>query len=72
MAEIPLAPIERIMRKTGMSKGVDRVSERAVEELRDMVESVAVELSNNAAVFAKHAGRKTINHEDVKLAKEQK
>ena len=72
MAEIPLAPIERIMRKAGMGKGVDRVSERAVEELRDELDSIASELSEKAAVYAKHAGRKTINHEDVKLALEQK
>jgi len=72
MAEIPLAPIERIMRKAGMAKGVDRVSERAVMELRDDVESMVTELSVNAAVFARHAGRKTINQEDVRLAREQK
>ncbi|MEA1924301.1 MAG: histone family protein [Candidatus Altiarchaeota archaeon] len=72
MAEIPLAPVERIMRRTGMSKGVDRVSERAVEDLRNELESLAVELSTKAAVFAKHAGRKTITPEDVKLAGEQK
>jgi len=72
MAEIPLAPIERIMRRSSMIAGIERVSGRAVEELRDEIESIAIEISRKAAIFAKHAGRKTINHEDVKLAKEQK
>ncbi|OYT27399.1 MAG: histone [Candidatus Altiarchaeales archaeon ex4484_96] len=72
MAELPLAPVERIMRKIGLSEGVDRVSERAVQELRDELESIAVELSKKSAIYSKHAGRKTITHEDVRLAREQK
>lgn len=59
------------MRKEGMAKEVDRVSERAVEELRDELEKMAEEMSRKSAVFAKHAKRKTITHEDVKLAREQ-
>ena len=72
MAEIPLAPVERIMRQAGVSKGVDRVSEDAVKELRDEISSFASRLADKAAVFAKHAGRKTVTREDVKLAVEQK
>jgi histone H3/H4 len=66
MADIPLAPVERIMRRAG---GDVRVSEEATKELRDVLEEFAVQLSEKASKFARHAGRKTITGEDVKLAK---
>jgi len=53
------------MRKTG----ADRVSVDGAKELRDTLEEIGREISEKAARFAKHAGRKTVKAEDVKLAK---
>ncbi|RLI90502.1 MAG: histone, partial [Candidatus Altiarchaeales archaeon] len=63
----PLAPVERIMRRVSMGEGVDRISEAAVVELRDRLERIAEKIARRAAIYAKHAGRKTIHPEDVKL-----
>ncbi len=65
MADIPLAPIERIIRRAG---GDVRVSEDATTELRDLLEEMAEQISQRAAKLARHAGRKTVNAEDIKLA----
>jgi histone H3/H4 len=66
MADIPLAPVERIMRRAG---GDVRVSDAATKEMRDILEETAAQLADKAAKFARHAGRKTISGEDVKLAR---
>lgn len=65
MADIPLAPVERIIRRAG---GDVRVSEEATEELRDFLEETAEQVSEKAIKFARHANRKTINADDIKLA----
>ncbi len=64
MAELPLAPLDRIMRKAGAL----RVSEAAKTALRDAIEDYAEKLSRRAAEIAKHAGRKTVLEDDIKLA----
>lgn len=63
MANLPLAPLKRIAKKAG----VERMSDRAVEELREIVEEIADDLAKDAVVAARHAGRKTIKARDVKL-----
>ncbi|MBN2518049.1 MAG: histone family protein [Candidatus Altiarchaeota archaeon] len=65
MSELPLAPLERIMRNAG----ADRVSEDAVIALATILEDVAEEISEDAIAIAKHAGRKTIMADDIRLAK---
>ena len=65
MTDIPLASVERLMRKAG----ADRVSVDGAKELRDTLEEIGKEISERAAKFAKHAGRKTVKAEDVKLAR---
>lgn len=65
MADIPLAPIERIIRRSG---GDVRVSDEATKQLRDFLEEMAEQVSEKAGKFARHANRKTINADDIKLA----
>lgn len=62
--ELPLAPIERILRKAG----AQRISEDAKLELVKIVEGYAMKLGKVASNLAKNAGRKTVKEEDVKEA----
>ncbi|MDY6789485.1 MAG: histone [Candidatus Nanohaloarchaea archaeon] len=64
MAELPLAPVKRLLKKAGG----ERVSDRAAEALRDELEDQAMEIAEKAREYSKHAGRKTIQREDCKAA----
>jgi histone H3/H4 len=61
---LPLAPVERIIRKAG----ADRVSEGAGIELGKVLEDYGLEVSREAIILAKHAGRTTVKQEDIRLA----
>lgn len=65
MAELPLAAIERLIKKAG----ANRVSVSACLALRDILEETAIEIASKATRLAKHAGRKTVKEDDIKLAK---
>ncbi|MFA5931646.1 MAG: histone [archaeon] len=64
MSELPLAAVDRLIRKaTGI-----RVSESAAQELSKYLEEEGMKIGQQAAVFSKHAGRKTVTDEDIRLA----
>ena len=60
---LPLAAIERIARKAG----VERISADAIEDLTKAIEELGVDLTLEAAQAARHAKRKTILREDIRL-----
>ena len=65
--EIPLAPLERILKRVGAR----RVSKEALKEFATVLEDFAFELSSRAVKFAKHAKRKTLLDSDVRMAKKK-
>ncbi len=65
---LPLAPIETLIRK---GSHADRVSAGATKAMTDVLVEIGVRISERAAYLAKHAGRKTIKAEDIKLASKE-
>ncbi|WP_231434014.1 histone family protein [Candidatus Nanopusillus massiliensis] len=61
---IPVAPLYRILRKAGAS----RVGQDAKLAMVESVLQVAEEISARAIKSAKHAGRKTVHEDDIRLA----
>ncbi len=60
---LPLLPFERIAKKAG----IRRISQDALEELRDVMEEYAMELAERAVKLSRHANRRTVMSEDAKF-----
>ena len=66
MADIPIAPVNRLIRNAG----AERVSEDASAELVKLLEAEGAKIAKKAVALAKHAGRKTVKVEDILQAVE--
>ncbi|MHA1237675.1 MAG: histone family protein [Candidatus Odinarchaeia archaeon] len=64
---IPLAPLDRLIRKAG----VERVSEKAAATLGKILEELGLEIASRANELAQHAKRKTVTGKDIELAYKQ-
>jgi len=62
--ELGLAAVYRVIKKGG----AERVSDEAAEELRIILEEIAVKIAQQAVELATHAGRKTVRAADIRLA----
>lgn len=67
-ASLPLAPVEKLIRS---GSGSSRVSASAAKALAAVLTETALKISERATYLAKHAGRKTIKAEDIKLASKE-
>ena len=61
---IPLAAIERISKKAG----VRRISGGAIRELQDILDDLGFEIARDAASLARHAKRRTLTADDIRIA----
>lgn len=64
MAELPLAAVDRIIRKAGGA----RVSEEAAAALSEVLEEQGIKIAQHASELARHANRKTVTAVDIRLA----
>lgn len=64
MVELPLATIDRIMRKAGAR----RISEEATLAMAEILEERALVVAAEAVRLAEHAGRRTVRDVDIRLA----
>ena len=64
MTELPIAAVDRIIRKAGVA----RVSEDAAIELAEILEEKAMEVANDAGKLSEYAGRKTVRDGDIRMA----
>ena len=63
-SDLGVSAMYRILKKAG----AERVSDESADELRRVLENIGTEIAKKAVDMSKHAGRKTVKAEDVKLA----
>jgi len=61
--EIPIASIERILKKTG----AERIAEEAKKVLRDYIEEYTEKVSEKIIRATKNTKRKTVRVEDIEI-----
>lgn len=61
---LPLAAMERLLKKIG----VERVSHDAKESLKEILEELGAKIGKKSLELAKHSGRKTVKGKDIRLA----
>jgi len=61
---LPLAAMEKLLKLGGPA----RVSDKAKETFRDVLDDIADKIAQNAIKIAAHSGRKTVKGSDVRLA----
>ena len=61
---IPKASVARII----MKAGAKRVAADGANALAEVLTEIALKIAKRAGEISKHAGRKTIHEEDIKLA----
>lgn len=64
---IPVAPVDRLIRRAGAG----RVSDKGAERLAAILEEVGEFLARRAFELTEHTGRKTITDKDIDLAYKQ-
>ena len=65
---LSLLAFERIAKKYG----VKRISREALEETREVIEELGLELAEKAVKASRFAGRKTLMEEDIKFVTEKR
>jgi len=68
MAEIPIAPFKRMLRKIEPNM---KISDRAKRDMRNMTERFAMEVLRGAIEIAKISKRRTVMRGDIRTAKRQ-
>ena len=63
-ATLPLAAMEKLLKKVG----AERVSDPAKVAMREELEKIAESIGEKAVRFSRHSKRKTIKAEDMRLA----
>jgi len=67
MPTLSIAAMEKILKKAGS----ERVSKKAAVELSSVLEELGIQIGRDATELARHAGRKTVVGEDIKLARKK-
>ncbi len=65
MGILPLAAVKRVIKDNA---NIDRVGADGIRALAELMEEEGTRIAQKAVLLAKHAGRKTVVEEDIRLA----